>query len=216
MENLLYSLTFSVFFALLAHGYEDDFSLKEKESRLINRGKWFFQDNEAHCTWDEDVIQIIERKDKTVTKKSASIGWNAGFTDGSVEFEIWRAENKSVLIGFNHNTKGHIFSLNLAHGKSGLTLWGKDLELGQKHSTHQKEKAVIPSLSGMEALKEGEWTAVKFTFSGEKLHIKIGEEEAEVEHSAFGRDKEYTQLNFINGTVRLRHFRITPEVKQKL
>jgi len=194
--------------------YKDDFTKEKLESRVVNRGTWTFKDKQASCKWGEDVIKKIVRKDKTITKRSASICWNTNYQNGTLEFEILAEKNKSALIGFNGDGTGHIFFISMSsNGKSGITAWGKDLEPKQKHRDHVKEKLVVKDIPGTKSFKEGEWTKVKFTFQDDNVVISIGDHTARLKHPAFGRKKANTQFNFSEGSVRIRNFTITPSDK---
>jgi len=211
-----HALLSSLFATSLVADYIDDFSKPELKSRFSERGTWSFKDRQAHCKWDSSIITVKKWPKKTITKKSATIGWKNSFNEGVMEFEVKTKDIKLALIGFVNYTdqkKSHVFFIHMAKS-SYINAWPEDLKAGEHKSKQKKERLTVKEIPGISTFKDGEWTKVKFSFKGKKATLQIGGHSAQIEHAAFSRRKDVINFHFTEGEVRLRNFKITPVEKK--
>ena len=191
--------------SLFAGEFVDNFSKKELEGRLLQRGEWKIENNQAYCKSDPELY-------KKYNNHGPIIKWPGKFTDIDVEFEMKAVDCTRVV--FTFNGKGHIFRVTLAehlkqNKKKKIYVTNRVIAWKEQSSKQNKGDTIQPK--GMPMIKDvnDKWVKFRLSVKGDKCELQIGDFKTEIKHDALKRDKNLVQITFAKGELYLRNYKQT-------
>lgn len=189
--------------SLFAGEFIDDFSKKELEGRLLQRGDWKLENNQIVCKSDPELY-------KKYKNHGPIIKWQSAFKDIDVEFEMKAVDCTRVVLTLNG--KGHIFRVTLAEHlkqdkKKKIYVTNRIIAWAEQSSKENKGETIQPK--GLPTIKDvnGTWIKFRLSVKGDTCDLQIGDFKTQVKHAALKRDKNLVQLTFAMGELSLRNYK---------